>query len=469
VKFPVEHRAYRTGSHVLPMHSGHFLPAYLATHLAKHLDKPLLWALDFFRLWTTLDSRERARAIEAATDVGLVRHLRWAISLATMIEATRLDETRSLAAVRDLTRALAGRGNSRRLVDLIALSASPRAAIAVLAGRIWPTAKRRDWRDAPAYFFHRAIRWIYRRVVLERPSPAPPSLEVISLAEPDTEDRLRDALQRGPVWVTPSDTGMEPAIPIFGRARIMSIGHNAPRPSDIVLAAAGEGRCVLRRVSASVNHQVQLHSDTELTEEEKQPISNLLGICDLVDVDGRRVSVLDRPHGSLGILRAIVRSRRMPRTAARRFFYALEIDALPRPVLDPALEFREVPPNDGMAKNERADHFAAAPGGGVESGHVVALTAGKPVYRVSYVRGDGDRLRGVPDGWRPRGRVVLLHDGYTEPAFRNRGIHSAALRWILDRERDAGVVQAVCVVHADNFVGQRTVTRLGFQCIGEID
>jgi ribosomal protein S18 acetylase RimI-like enzyme len=152
------------------------------------------------------------------------------------------------------------------------------------------------------------------------------------------------------------------------------------------------------------------------------------------------------------------------RTAVRpadRLFYALELDALPRSSADPRLEFRELLPNGDVA--------ATAVGVGVESGCVVGSLAGNQVYRVSYVRGDAEQLYGLPPHWRPRGRVILLHDGYTEPAFRNRGIHSAALRWLLDRERSADVVQAVCVVHADNFVAQRTVTRMGFQCLGRID
>jgi L-amino acid N-acyltransferase YncA len=64
--------------------------------------------------------------------------------------------------------------------------------------------------------------------------------------------------------------------------------------------------------------------------------------------------------------------------------------------------------------------------------------------------------------------VLFLHDGYTEPALRGRGIHSAATRWMLARERGTDVTHAVCVVHADNAPAHRAVKKLGFQSLGRI-
>jgi GNAT superfamily N-acetyltransferase len=91
---------------------------------------------------------------------------------------------------------------------------------------------------------------------------------------------------------------------------------------------------------------------------------------------------------------------------------------------------------------------------------------GREVYHVWYVRGDGARLHGAPGQWCPDGRVLFLHDGFTEPAFRARGIHSAALRWLLARERDTETSHAVGVVHAKNVAARRAVESAGFRFLG---
>lgn len=153
--------------------------------------------------------------------------------------------------------------------------------------------------------------------------------------------------------------------------------------------------------------------------------------------------------------------------AGERLFYSLDIERAPVTIAASPAEFRELScacieapaPGEGEAEFD---------GERLERGQAVGLIDGKVVYRVSYVRGAGQRLRGLPAGWEPRHRVILLHDGYTEPQFRNRGIHSAALRWLLARARAEQIEQAVCVVRADNPIARRAVTQLGFRCVGSI-
>ena len=78
IQFPVEHQLTRVGRFDLPAHSGRFVPAYLATHLAKHHEKPLLWAVDFFSLVGScspnridaMRSPRRARPVWTASRVG---------------------------------------------------------------------------------------------------------------------------------------------------------------------------------------------------------------------------------------------------------------------------------------------------------------------------------------------------------------------------------------------------------------
>jgi GNAT superfamily N-acetyltransferase len=102
------------------------------------------------------------------------------------------------------------------------------------------------------------------------------------------------------------------------------------------------------------------------------------------------------------------------------------------------------------------------------AGCVVGTLSGRTVYHVWYVRGDGARLQDVSTGWRPRGRVLFLHGGYTEPEFRARGIHSAALRWLLAREGACETAHAIGVVNADNVPAQRAVESVGFRAVGRV-
>jgi RimJ/RimL family protein N-acetyltransferase len=184
-------------------------------------------------------------------------------------------------------------------------------------------------------------------------------------------------------------------------------------------------------------------------------------------------------HSSLaGLVRSIFRSaaarlRRLLVAARpdgkRRIVLVFDLEATPTPGDDSGVEFRELTVEEIQQRRE-----SLGPGvdtqlsGNDNSGCVVGMFAGRQVYHAWYIRGDGSRLHGIPGDWTPRGRVLFLHDGYTEPAFRGRGIHSAATRWMLARERGTDVTHAVCVVHADNVAAHRAVRKLGFRALGRI-
>ena len=152
-----------------------------------------------------------------------------------------------------------------------------------------------------------------------------------------------------------------------------------------------------------------------------------------------------------------------------RIVLVFDLEDVPTPGRDCGVEFRE------LTREEIAAHrHSLGPGvdtllpDDAESGCVVGCQSGRQVYHAWYIRGEGSRLRGIPDGWTPRGRVLFLHDGCTEPEFRGRGIHSAATRWMLERERGTDVAHAVCVVHAHNAAAHRAVRNLGFRRLGRI-
>lgn len=312
VAFPVEQAAVSVGGHTLPAHTGRYVPAYLAAHLAKHNEKPILWALDFYVLWSSLTQTERDDALGAARDVGLGRHLEWAIALARDIDACRGSLDVARPALQRVTSALATRGDARRVLRLMAFASSPLAALSVIAGRLWPVAWRQSWRDVPEYFVRRAIRWSYRHLVFERPSAAADRTSpgaVIALNADDASDRLRSALQTSRVWIAPADGGMEPAVPVFGMARVVAADGRAVRAGDVVVACGGDGQCTLQRVVSLGEDGVRIKPDAYFKGESVVTHEQVLGSCDLVDVGGRAVPIAERPHGSLGLLRAIVTAR----------------------------------------------------------------------------------------------------------------------------------------------------------------
>jgi RimJ/RimL family protein N-acetyltransferase len=185
------------------------------------------------------------------------------------------------------------------------------------------------------------------------------------------------------------------------------------------------------------------------------------------------------PHSSFGVLARALSRRVAGRVrhwlvmarpdGKRRIVLAFDLDAQPLPIGECDVEFRELSADEIAQRRESlgsgVDTLLA---GNADSGCVVGMLGGRQVYHAWFIRGDGRHLYGVPDGWTPRGRVLFLHDGYTEPAFRGRGIHSAATRWMLARERATDVTHAVCVVHADNAAAHRAVRKLGFRPLGRI-
>ena len=472
VRFPVEQEPIQVGRYELPAHGGRFLPAYLATHLAKHDDKPLLWAVDFFLLWEAFSESHRREAIAAAREAGLGRHLDWALELCGNIAACELDVGEAKPAMARLERTLAGSGDAQRFLRLVTLSQSPRSALRVVAGRIWPLASRTGWREAPRYFLHRAVAWLYRHLVFEKSSGGRADGEApIALTSVDGERRLCAELEHGsPAWVSPGDGNMEPAIPRYASARIVPVNGHGVRRGDVVVARGADGHCALRRVTSLGPSAVRLRADTWASGEEVTPPSAILGVCDLVAVGEARMPIERRPRGALTMLGAILRVTRATGSSRSRVMYAFDFDSTITAGRDTTVQFRELTPDE---VRERAASLST--GGAVlpvpngnTCGCVIGTLTGRQVYHVWYVRGEGTRLHDLPAGWRPRGQVLFLHGGYTEPEFRSRGIHTAALRWLLARERGAGTAHAIGVVDGDNAPALRAVESVGFRVVGRV-
>jgi len=277
---PVERVDVRVADIVLPAQGGRFLPAYLAAHLAKHCEKPLLWAIDFLMLWSALDERERAEALESACECGLSRHLRWAIRLADDVAAAARESSASHPALLRLTAALASHGDAARVLQLISLSDSPRDAFEVVCGRVWPSAWRSGWRHAPAYFARRTLRWFRRNLVERRvakrrvlratlqarSSPLTPKRKTavrrdpatrmvsvdlpkrsLSLTAPEVRRLICDAVEAGgEIWVGTSGQSMHATVRDADQVLMAPLARKVRR-GDIVLVPIGKG-LMLHRV-----------------------------------------------------------------------------------------------------------------------------------------------------------------------------------------------------------------------------
>lgn len=322
VDLMVECEQVAVGGYLIPAHGGAYLPAYLAAHLAKHNEKPLLWVLDLFLLWSSLEKAERVDAFAAARTVGLEDHLRWALRISSFVSAYDGELPNASRRLRRLSRALAVHGNMRRTLRLIGLSHSPAAVWHVVSGRMLPGSGRMALRNAPRYLVTRAVRWAYRRTVFERPSNMSPRDRaggVIHLSGRESEARVRAALALGSVWVSPADGAMEPAIPSFGTARVISAPGLTLRVGAVVLVAHSVHGCVLRRIASLSDASIGVAADVDLGQREplRVPRSAVIGVCDLVDVGNRRVPLESRPFGPLALLRAIFRAGVAPLLSSR--------------------------------------------------------------------------------------------------------------------------------------------------------
>jgi ribosomal protein S18 acetylase RimI-like enzyme len=466
IRVPIEWAPLKVGDYELPAHSGALVPAYLASHLLKHHEKPLLWALDITTLWESLNESEKTAALTAASDAGLSKHLDWAVRLAESIIEVADRGPEAAGAIRIIQRALAVRSDFGRVAQLVVLSASPGAALRVIGGRVWPPAWRQGWRAAPSYFTRRAVAWAYRHLVFELPASASQSTVgelALSFDDEDCAPRLMAALREsGAVWVSSIGQSMAPAVPLFGYARIVAMADRMLKIGDVVAIRSSERQCALERVLRLEEDCVLVKPDAPLSKEHRVSRDTVLGICDMVQVGDSRVPIERRPYGNLDMLRAIVRSRFGTRSAVKRLMYVFDYEGAKLSRLESLVEFREAPKDSLGRENLPAD-------AGEERGAVVGLLDGVTVYRASYVRAEANRLRNAPKSWSPRGRILFLHGGTTEPEFRRRGVHSAATRWLLNNERASDVAHAVCFVHADNLAARRTVEGAGFRLVGPVD
>lgn len=143
-------------------HCGLTLPVFLAAHLAKHTDPPLLWWIDFATAYGGLDASGRQAVTRHAKELRLDRYLDWAIRGAGMLTNVATGPMEDASGWLAALQAYGHRHNAGRIVML---AATGRDRLTIMFAWIWP----REMRWNAGMFAHQAWHRLTRlRRSLER-------------------------------------------------------------------------------------------------------------------------------------------------------------------------------------------------------------------------------------------------------------------------------------------------------------
>ena len=307
---PVDREDVDVDGSVLPTHSGALLPAFLAAHLAKHRTVPLLWILDFHALLRGNRGLESDRMRSASREAGLDAHLAQAEALAVLVDAAADGDAVAEAALEKRLRPV---GEIGRVWRLMRLSSTTRHAIAVVAGRVFPSTPSASLRSSPRRTIARGARWISRHVL--RGEPLPPD-RALPLSRPKTptdvlmlDGSVECAMQSAaPIWVRQESGSMDPTIPPHAAARVVSVPGEVSA-GDIVLARLRRGHVALLRVATAQGKSLILRGDALRSREWRVDREDVLGVCDLINTGAHVWHVEDRPRDPLAFLLAQARGR----------------------------------------------------------------------------------------------------------------------------------------------------------------
>ena len=272
------------------------LPAYLATHLAKHDFAPLLWMIDFYTLWDAMPARERAVSIRAARRHGLHRYLEWAARRSDRIEAALTGDT---VAWRAIGYAGGSRVEGHSLIRVARLAATPQDAARVIGGRLYPPHLRGKRRG----FVRQLAGRLARRVGSTRMTA--PGVQaatsgqgderVLSLESPELSDLIGEVVSRGgSCWLRVSGQSMQPTIPSGAVVRLSPLNGRL-RGGEVVLALLPSEACVLHRVIVADDTLVVLEGDGNLNPDPPTTAGHVIALATGMQVAGRTVPIPRRP------------------------------------------------------------------------------------------------------------------------------------------------------------------------------
>ena len=321
----------RIGDRVIPVHDDDQLPAYLATHLAKHGTAPLLWLIDFATLWDSLDAGARGRARVDARRARAHRYLDWGLARASQLRLAAAGDDTALAAFASRAHGRVGRHNAVRVASL---AATPFDALRTCFAWLIP----RETRLRPAVLAQLVARRIGKLLnwswvatnILGAGAPDSSSTEQTSLPRV-IRTMLVDSEQLGLLVsqaiasdadfvIAASGNSMRPSIPPGALIKLSPLRGQRLRKGDVVLAMPRPGSFMVHRIRGVREDAVILQGDANVVADPPVQRSAVLAVADGLMVNGalRRI-----PSGAFARPRAWARrvlcSEKTPRAAGGAF------------------------------------------------------------------------------------------------------------------------------------------------------
>ena len=304
------------GSLAVAAHDDDQLPAFLATHLAKHAMPPMLWFIDFHAFWDRLDQDERSRAWDAAHAARAERYLRWALDRNDDIVAAAGGDS---AAIKRLGFSRGTRADRHNAARVAWLSSTPIDALRVASAWLLPDVARGDWREIRRVVAHRAA-MIVRRAAGTRRSyasigsedtPAPPQRRSIVLGAGDFAAIVAElSPSRARFSIRASGTSMRPSLEPGTMVVLSPHSQRVPAVGDVVLAMTRRGSYVLHRVCAVGQGWVQTQGDANSRADDPVPVESVAAFAEAMLVGGvERPIPAARPIRLRRFLRATVGRR----------------------------------------------------------------------------------------------------------------------------------------------------------------
>lgn len=307
-------RVVQVGKVGMLAHDDDQLPGFLAAHLAKHAMPPILWLIDFDRLWSKLDQPGRDRAWAAARAARAHRYLEWALQRSELLRAAA-DGSDDACAALGFREGRRTDGHNATRVALLA--ATPADALRVFAA--WSVPRdllggRRELVLRLAQRLRKSARGALgsARVYGDAAPPSPTggqSTRAISLDGSDLAAVARELGEKGAsFWIRATGSSMKPSIPGGALIRLTSPANRTLRNGDVVLADLGGGSCVLHRVRRLSGQDVHLQGDANLRADRPVTRADVLAIADAVRTGG---SVRTIPAARISRARNTLRAWRL--------------------------------------------------------------------------------------------------------------------------------------------------------------
>lgn len=320
-------------------HDDSQLPAFLATHLAKHTKPPLLWFVDLATLWGSLDAPARRDAWAAARSARAHQYLAWSLKRLCDLDAAVAGDD---DAVRRLGFRAGGRRELHSAIRVALYAATPADALRVAGAWLVPPDARGSVSAIGGLFVARVqkalgrIAWMWHAAAvrtrssirLERgrnePTEAKPSL---SVNEAEFASLVGDLIARGTRFaIRARGVSMLPAIPAGAVVSLAPADTESTKVGIVVLTKTASSGYVLHRVSRVGGGLVQTWGDGNMRPDPELPLASVVACAVGLVVDGREREIPPAEGRTVRRLIAAARWRLGWLLEARRPWHGREIE-----------------------------------------------------------------------------------------------------------------------------------------------